>query len=118
MGFIWMGPYILFHRQSLHRHHSQFCPDLNNNDQNYFASEMSFGEKTVSKMNNLSVKWGIGIECKNLPNGLYANPYDCTTFYQCSNGVAYLFDCPDDLQWSSKLQRCEWPANSDCGVIE
>ncbi|RIB00647.1 Carbohydrate-Binding Module Family 14 protein [Gigaspora rosea] len=59
-----------------------------------------------------------GLACKELANGLYANPYDCKTFYQCSNGVAYLFDCPDDLQWSSNLQRCEWPINSDCGVTE
>ncbi|RIB30731.1 Carbohydrate-Binding Module Family 14 protein [Gigaspora rosea] len=50
------------------------------------------------------------------PNGLYRNPEDCKTFYQCSNGVAYLFDCPDDLQWNTYYKRCEWPANSDCAL--
>ncbi|CAG8529648.1 6958_t:CDS:2 [Dentiscutata erythropus] len=53
---------------------------------------------------------------ENNPNGLYANPSDCSTFYQCSNGKSYLMNCPDDLQWSTKLLRCEWPENSDCGV--
>lgn len=27
----------------------------------------------------------------NNGNGLYANPDDCKTFYECSNGVAYLY---------------------------
>ncbi|KAF0504569.1 chondroitin proteoglycan-2-like [Gigaspora margarita] len=50
------------------------------------------------------------------PNGLYANPDDCTKFFQCAHGYAYLMNCPEGLQWSTKLLRCEWQENSDCGV--
>ncbi|CAG8562231.1 5875_t:CDS:1, partial [Dentiscutata heterogama] len=53
---------------------------------------------------------------KNNPNGLYANSKDCSTFYQCANGIPYLMNCPDGLQWCTKLLRCEWPENSDCGA--
>ncbi|KAF0504575.1 family 31 glucosidase [Gigaspora margarita] len=56
-----------------------------------------------------------GFKCPE-KNGLFPNPYDCKTFYQCANGYPYLMHCPDDLQWSSALSRCEWPENSDCGV--
>ncbi|CAG8741095.1 14578_t:CDS:2, partial [Cetraspora pellucida] len=63
---------------------------------------------------------GIGFECPEKsddnPNELYANPNDCGSFYQCSYNTPYLNDCPDDLQWNSKILACDWPENSDCGV--
>ncbi|CAG8547575.1 404_t:CDS:2, partial [Scutellospora calospora] len=53
---------------------------------------------------------------ENNPNGLYANPDDCSSYIQCSNGYPYVMPCPDGLQWSTEKLRCEWPENSDCGA--
>ena len=49
-------------------------------------------------------------------NGLFPNPKDCHTFYQCSNGNAYLMDCPSNLEFNPVLQVCDWPENAGCSV--
>ena len=46
-----------------------------------------------------------------------ANPYDCGSFYQCSNGVPYLQQCPSGLVFNPNVQPgpvCDWPANYQC----
>ncbi|KAF0504578.1 chondroitin proteoglycan 2-like isoform X2 [Gigaspora margarita] len=53
---------------------------------------------------------------ENNPNGLYANPDDCSTFYQCSNGEPYLLSCPDDLQWNQERLVCDYPENVGCRI--
>ncbi|CAG8776155.1 23201_t:CDS:2, partial [Gigaspora rosea] len=74
---------------------------------------------TVNEDNNKGISASSSrFECpkrdaENNPDEVYANPYSCSTFFQCSNGHAYMKDCPDGLQWSSKALRCEWPENSD-----
>ncbi|MEU6765523.1 carbohydrate-binding module family 14 protein [Streptomyces sp. NPDC046853] len=42
------------------------------------------------------------------PEGLFTNPADPTTFYHCTNDVAFLKHCPANLYWSQADQRCEW----------
>ncbi|XP_038208911.1 protein obstructor-E-like [Zerene cesonia] len=40
---------------------------------------------------------------------------NCGTFKNCVNGVAYEFNCPEGLAFSSDTYRCEWPdLVSDC----
>lgn len=39
---------------------------------------------------------------------------ECTKFYKCSNGRAYLFDCPAGEEWSVKLDRCEYGFMAGC----
>ena len=35
-------------------------------------------------------------------------------FYECSNGVAYHLDCPDDLYFDTTLNVCNDRANVTC----
>ncbi|XP_037068253.1 peritrophin-1-like isoform X1 [Pollicipes pollicipes] len=39
---------------------------------------------------------------------------DCAVFYQCSNGAAYKFDCPQGTLFDTNLNVCNWPAAVDC----
>jgi hypothetical protein len=48
------------------------------------------------------------IDCTHLPNGLYANPDNCTTFYKCSNGYAYLYDCVEGTAYIPTYQICDY----------
>ncbi|KAF0297291.1 Peritrophin-1 [Amphibalanus amphitrite] len=34
---------------------------------------------------------------------------NCAVFYQCSNGVAYKFDCPAGTLFDTTLNVCNWP---------
>ncbi|XP_060521021.1 mucin-2-like isoform X2 [Cylas formicarius] len=45
---------------------------------------------------------------------------DCSKFWQCSNGEAYLHNCPDELHFNPTLNVCDWPENAGCtgGHIE
>lgn len=37
---------------------------------------------------------------------------DPTKFWECSNNVAYRFDCPAGLWWNIKLLTCDYPARA------
>ena len=39
---------------------------------------------------------------------------DCTKFCKCSNGRAYVYECPANLEFSPKLKVCEYPAIAGC----
>ncbi|XP_022257598.1 uncharacterized protein LOC106473456 [Limulus polyphemus] len=47
-------------------------------------------------------------------DGMFKNEFDCGSFWHCSNGIAYLKDCPADLHWSVEKERCEWPCIAKC----
>jgi len=46
----------------------------------------------------------------------HANPFDCKSFYQCSNGVPYLHDCPSVLVFNPNLNVCDWPRDYQCSI--
>ncbi|KAF0294706.1 Chondroitin proteoglycan 2 [Amphibalanus amphitrite] len=58
-------------------------------------------------------KPGPDFDCPS--DGLFPNPADCHTFYHCSNGHAYLKDCPANLEFNPNLLVCDWPENAGCG---
>nr|CAH0104050.1 unnamed protein product [Daphnia galeata] len=51
------------------------------------------------------------------PNGIYPNPNNCKTFYLCSNGIAYLYDCPSNLVFNPATGNCDYGENvsGPCG---
>ncbi|XP_035675275.1 uncharacterized protein LOC118415011 [Branchiostoma floridae] len=59
---------------------------------------------------------GEGFSCEGKPNGDYADPEDCTMYYDCSNGIAYHMECPDGLYFNEETDQCDNPANVDCGA--
>ncbi|XP_034027409.1 acidic mammalian chitinase-like [Thalassophryne amazonica] len=44
--------------------------------------------------------------CSGKPDGLYVNPNDAHTFYQCSNGYTYIQRCPADLVYNDRCKCC------------
>ncbi len=41
--------------------------------------------------------------------GLFANPDNCSTFYECDWGTPVLQKCPDGLYWNDIIKVCDWP---------
>ncbi|XP_078670904.1 uncharacterized protein LOC144911022 isoform X2 [Branchiostoma floridae x Branchiostoma belcheri] len=54
--------------------------------------------------------------CLRRRNGIYPDGKDCTKFYECSNGIALSFSCPDGLLFDIKTRQCEWPEEATCGT--
>lgn len=38
----------------------------------------------------------------------HAHPTNCTLFFKCLHGIAYLNKCPDDLRFNPNLEVCDW----------
>ncbi|TMW39383.1 hypothetical protein DOY81_015537 [Sarcophaga bullata] len=41
-------------------------------------------------------------------------PHDCSKYYSCLKGYAYLQQCPNNLQWSTLTYRCDYPDVAKC----
>lgn len=41
-------------------------------------------------------------------------PQDCSKYYSCLKGFAYLQQCPNNLQWSTLTYRCDYPEVAKC----
>ena len=73
------------------------------------------GKSTVSPQPQPTNPTPSDFDCPT-SNGLFPNPVDCHSFYQCSNGHAYLMDCPANLEFNPVLQVCDWPENAGCSI--
>jgi len=47
--------------------------------------------------------------CERKPNGLYADPEDCTRFYQCANGEGFHKSCARGTLFDPEKLICDWP---------
>uniref|UniRef100_A0A182KGE1 Chitin-binding type-2 domain-containing protein n=1 Tax=Anopheles christyi TaxID=43041 RepID=A0A182KGE1_9DIPT len=45
---------------------------------------------------------------------MFRNQKDCSQFYQCDHGTAYLIQCPAGLHFNTRLSVCDYPRNVDC----
>ncbi|XP_072388783.1 probable chitinase 10 isoform X1 [Diabrotica undecimpunctata] len=45
-----------------------------------------------------------------------SDPYNCSMYYECSNGVPISMSCPDGEYWNPDEHVCDWPYNVDCTV--
>ena len=52
--------------------------------------------------------------CLDRPNGSYADPYDCSSFYTCANGETVKQSCPRALRYNYSTGECDWPSNVKC----
>jgi len=63
------------------------------------------------------------IDCSGSKDGeKISSPNSCSEFYECANGVAYLFQCANmtdggQLYFNATLQTCNWPSEVDCKII-
>ncbi|PAV65370.1 hypothetical protein WR25_19299 [Diploscapter pachys] len=53
-------------------------------------------------------------DCPNLPNGNYAMSACGHQFLTCSNGLAYVMNCPANLVYNWNTNQCDWPSNMGC----
>uniref|UniRef100_A0A0P6GDA7 Discoidin domain receptor n=1 Tax=Daphnia magna TaxID=35525 RepID=A0A0P6GDA7_9CRUS len=44
-------------------------------------------------------------------NGTYPDPAQCSNYYVCDNGTAFLFACPTGLVFNPAGSVCDWPSN-------
>ena len=106
-------------------------------DQSLFNLILSFSPVEVS---NISVNIGTStkIISQNDQNSIYKLPSggggprcscpqgkkecyfpvqrSCNQFTHCSNNTSYLKTCPQDLRWSTILNKCDWPKSVQCGA--
>ncbi|CAH3174881.1 unnamed protein product [Porites lobata] len=54
--------------------------------------------------------------CKRKLTGLYTDPKDCGSYYQCFAGRTFWKHCPKGLHFNSKLKVCDFPAFAKCAV--
>ncbi|ETN59594.1 hypothetical protein AND_008813 [Anopheles darlingi] len=45
---------------------------------------------------------------------LFRHEKDCSKYYQCDHGTAYLVQCPAALHFNALTNVCDYPANVDC----
>ncbi|XP_071552436.1 zinc metalloproteinase nas-14-like isoform X2 [Panulirus ornatus] len=51
-------------------------------------------------------------------NGLlFRYPGDCSKFYQCSNSISFIMDCPAGLHFSLSKNQCDYPSQANCTFI-
>ncbi|XP_057371454.1 probable chitinase 10 [Daphnia carinata] len=44
-------------------------------------------------------------------NGTYPDPAQCSNYYVCDNGTAFLFTCPSGLVFNPAGGVCDWPSS-------
>jgi len=70
---------------------------------------------TTSTTRRPGVTDGPEFQCPS-PDGLFADPADCSSYYQCSGSTAYHQACSFSLYFREDLTVCDYPANVDCGT--
>jgi len=50
-------------------------------------------------------------------NGLYPNPAQCSSFYNCYEGKANLQQCPAGTVFNPNIGTCDFEANYDCNAV-
>ncbi|XP_037572817.1 peritrophin-1 [Dermacentor silvarum] len=58
------------------------------------------------------------VDDKGVNATLLPNPYNCSTFYLCSQGVPELIECPRALHFNRKLNVCDFPWRAACVELE
>ncbi|XP_072026568.1 chitotriosidase-1-like isoform X1 [Amphiura filiformis] len=53
--------------------------------------------------------------CDGQPDGLYDDPNDCISYYQCySGGYTAHYSCSGGSVFNHNSKNCDWPLNYDC----
>ena len=50
-------------------------------------------------------------------HGFFPDVANCSTFYECVNGVAYHLPCEEDLFFNPAINVCDFPANVNCPSV-
>ncbi|KAG7494223.1 hypothetical protein JOB18_026402 [Solea senegalensis] len=76
---------------------------------NHLRMSMGFPPKPTTTPGPTTTKDPVSSFCQGRPDGLYVNPADATTFFQCYLGNTYLQRCQAGLIYYDSCKCCNWP---------
>uniref|UniRef100_A0A8D2ZQC0 chitinase n=1 Tax=Scophthalmus maximus TaxID=52904 RepID=A0A8D2ZQC0_SCOMX len=76
---------------------------------NHLRISMGFPPKPTTTPAPTTTRDPVANFCRGLPNGLYENSADKTTYFQCFQGNTYLHHCQSGLIYWDSCKCCNWP---------
>ncbi|XP_061640519.1 chitinase, acidic.1 [Phyllopteryx taeniolatus] len=76
---------------------------------NHLRMSMGFPPKPTTTPAPTTTRDPIADFCRGRPDGLYENPTDSNTYYQCFRGNTYLLHCQPGLIYWDSCKCCNWP---------
>ncbi|XP_042353169.1 acidic mammalian chitinase-like [Plectropomus leopardus] len=76
---------------------------------NHLRLSMGFPPKPTTTPAPTTTRDPIADFCHGRPDGLYENPADKTTYFQCFQGNTYLHRCQPGLIYWDSCKCCNWP---------
>ncbi|KAG1684810.1 Protein obstructor-E [Nymphon striatum] len=67
----------------------------------------------IERMNHQEGTGGCNIKCPS-STGMFRHPNDCSKYYTCANGQAYVGSCQYPLLFNEKERKCDWPERVGC----
>uniref|UniRef100_A0A8C8E441 chitinase n=1 Tax=Oryzias sinensis TaxID=183150 RepID=A0A8C8E441_9TELE len=89
-----------------------FCSDEAYPLINHLRMSMGFAPKPTTTPRPTTTKDPIAEFCYGRPDGLYENPADKTSYFQCYRGNTYLHHCQPGLIYWDSCKCCDWPAKA------
>nr|XP_020473556.1 acidic mammalian chitinase-like [Monopterus albus] len=76
---------------------------------NHLRMSMGFIPKPTTTPGPTTTRNPMDDFCRGRPDGLYANPADRNTYFQCFQGHTYLHHCQPGLIYWDTCKCCNWP---------
>uniref|UniRef100_A0A671PQZ7 chitinase n=1 Tax=Sinocyclocheilus anshuiensis TaxID=1608454 RepID=A0A671PQZ7_9TELE len=76
---------------------------------NHLRNALGFPPKPTTTPRPTTTADPIASFCVGKPDGLYPNPADETTYFQCFRGNTYLHKCQPGLVFVDDCKCCDWP---------
>lgn len=86
-----------------------FCADGAYPLVNHLRTSLGFPPKPTTTARPTTTADPILSFCSGRPDGLYSNPTDETTYFQCFRGNTYLHSCQPGLVYQDSCKCCNWP---------
>lgn len=86
-----------------------FCADGAYPLVNHLRLSLGFPPKPTTTKAPTTTPDPIASFCQGRPDGLYTNPSDATTYFQCFRGNTYLHSCQPGLVYMDSCKCCDWP---------
>ncbi|XP_064162097.1 acidic mammalian chitinase-like [Anguilla rostrata] len=87
----------------------QFCADGKYPLVNHLRNSLGFPPKPTTTPGPTTTPDPIASFCIGRPDGLYPNPSDITTYFQCFRGNTYIHSCQPGLVYVDACKCCNWP---------
>uniref|UniRef100_A0A3B1K913 Chitotriosidase-1 n=1 Tax=Astyanax mexicanus TaxID=7994 RepID=A0A3B1K913_ASTMX len=86
-----------------------FCSEGDYPLVNRLRSSLGFPPKPTTTRAPTTTPDPVANFCSGKPDGLYANPADQSTYFQCFRGNTYLHRCQPGLVYVDACKCCNWP---------